>query len=307
MGLLKHFILSTSFVALCSLNPNKVQAQSWFPNGAEWTYHYQDMMLQMGYVTHLVTGDSVVEGRACKLLNVTRTTAWGTNVDTLNIGTYYLADSSGLISIRLPSGGFDTLYNMNAVPGDRWMLAPFQENCDSTAYLDVVDTGHVELNNQNLRWLAVHIRFPAIWGTYAFKDTIVERLGTLLSYLPPQNMCLGALDGSEGGALRCYEDGQISYMALGVDACRISLGITEAERQALEMFPNPGENAFRLKLPAALCGQLVIHDAQGREVLRAKLKEAAIDVSTGQWPSGLYSISVLSGNAVPLRGKWMKL
>lgn len=110
--------------------------QGWFPIGATWTYGYTDMFLgQTGYVKHTVTNDSLVEGRICRVLECTRTYEYNGNVLTTGFYPFHYCvyDSGGGVFINVPSQGFDTLYVMDAVPGDRWSLVPFPADCDSTA------------------------------------------------------------------------------------------------------------------------------------------------------------------------------
>jgi hypothetical protein len=101
-------------------------------------------------------------------------------VYTLHLDPYCVQESDGLSLIHVPGVGFDTLYNMNAGVGDRWNLSPLPEQCDSTSYLEVVDTGLAAIDGMQLRWMAVDIHFPEL--NWVFQDTIIERIGTMVSY-----------------------------------------------------------------------------------------------------------------------------
>lgn len=279
-------------------------AQGWFPIGATWTYNYADQLFT-GYVTHVVTGDSVIDGRTCQVLDVVRTYGNGPNVYTMQFDPYCVYDSAGLSFIHVPGVGFDTLYNMNAQIGDRWLLTASPEQCDNTSYLEVVDTGHVVMDGVSLRWLAVERHFPALsWP--AFQDTIVERLGTM-SYLPPQNSCLAAVDGSLGGALRCYHDDEVNYMANWVDACEIPLSVADhlSTDNRLRLYPNPGSDMLQLESTGRSTADVLVTDATGRTIARTAMQAGTIKLNTAQWSPGLYQVQVITEEGSVVR-KWMK-
>jgi len=287
--------------------PACASAQGWFPLGASWTYFYADQ-IYTGYVSHVVTGDTVVDGQACRVIHRTRTYADNGNVYSMTLSPYCAYDTAGLVWIHLPSGGFDTLYHMDAVPGDRWMLSPLPEPCDSTSYLEVADTGHVVMDGVPLRWLAVQLHFPEMFGNTVFQDTIIERLGTLYSFLPPQNICLGGVDGSEGEALRCYQDSEIAYMATGIDVCEPTLGIAPSGTDALHaLFPNPGTEQVTLCWPVAFQRfTAVFTDGSGRAVLRVPSVTGRIEVDTGHLAPGLYLVELRSVAGERLSTRWIK-
>lgn len=282
-----------------------VSAQGWFPIGATWTYNYADQLFT-GYVTHVVTGDSVLDGQSCRVIDVTRTYGLGSNVYILHLDPYCVYESDGLAFIHVPGIGFDTLYNMNAAIGDRWNLASLPEQCDSTSYLEVVDDGVAAIDGVQMHWLAVDIHFPEL--NWVFQDTIIERIGTLVSYFPPQNFCLGAVDGSEGGSLRCYQDGEINFQATWAEECEISLGLNEQHKAdvALEPYPNPGSGFLQLNWPGNRTFDLIVQDAMGRTLYRNRVLEETGTVDLSPIPNGLYFLLVTAPDGTRASAKWIK-
>ena len=254
----------------------------------------------------MVTGDSVIDGRTCRVLDVVRTYGSGQNVYTMQLDPYCVYDSAGLSFIHVPSVGFDTLYNMNAEIGDRWLLTASPEQCDSTSYLGVVDTGHVVMDGISLRWLAVDIYIPQMTVSVN-QDTIVERMGTLQSYLPPQNGCVAGLDGSLGGALRCYHDNEVNYMANWVDACEIPLSVADqASMDAkLRLYPNPGSNMLHLESMGRSTADVLVTDATGRTITQTTMQAGTIGLNAAQWALGFYQVQVTTDDGSVIR-KWVK-
>ena len=66
---------TTTLIWLCAWNLSAM-AQSWFPNGATWTYDYANFIIT-GYVAHEVSGDTLIDGRLCKVIERTRVSSSG--------------------------------------------------------------------------------------------------------------------------------------------------------------------------------------------------------------------------------------
>lgn len=201
------------------------RAQSWFPTGATWQHEYFNGAFQ-GYTRMLAAGDTLLGGQQARVLRCEIVAAYASPpypVSTFPRSPFAVLESAGLVRIRVDSqSAFDTLWNMNAVPGDRWQMAPMTEPilCAPESYTEVVDTGHVSIDGGQLRWLAVDNHFflngPAL-GVQ--RDTLMERIGPTLHCFTPHDFCNGQVDGADGGALRCYTDADISYSRIAPWSC----------------------------------------------------------------------------------------
>lgn len=220
---------------LLTLCATTAHTQSWFPDGAQWHHAYFNGGF-IGYVRMEVNGDTLLAGQEARVLNRTVVAAGfdGGPISTWTKEPFAVRESAGLVSIWSPAQqAFDTLWNMNAVPGDRWQLAPVTEPnvCDATSYSEVIDTGHVSISGIHLRWLAVDLHY--IWEGSEWdvrRDTIMARIGSSLLYFTPHDFCNGQLDGADGGALRCYTDADLSYSRIAPWSCETLLGVPEVER-----------------------------------------------------------------------------
>lgn len=268
-------------------------AQEWFPLGAQWTYGYSDYFLGLsGYVTHVVTGDSVVDGRPCRVLQCTRTRFLNGNpfTEPLYPYRYLVYDTAGTVFIHTPDAGFDTLYAMNAGPGDRWSLVPLQALCDTAAYMEVLDTGHVAVDDVPLRWLATELRFPNADVPWVLPDTIVERLGSRW-YLTPQAGCAGWDMIIAGSPLRCYGDQELAYMAPGLFVCEPTVGVEERGICDRIRTHWSGGTLTIIASSGSLQGG-VLFDGSGRPVQRAVPEAGLINFDCSALAQGIYCYSV---------------
>lgn len=291
--------------------PLAMTGQTWFPDDAVWHYGYSSGFGTQGYVRFDVTGDTVVNGQASRKVMRTRETY---NFISQQYGSEALTpivahEASGVVWLHIPSTlEFDTLYNINALPGDHWLLPPMPDPflCTAGSRMVVTDTGITTIGSVSLRWLAVDIHYIHDQGGSVLQDTIIERVGTRI-YMLPHDLCNGSVDGQEGGPLRCYQDAEISY-AVSELPCELIVGTPEINGPAphLQPFPNPGHDRVWLDgmvLDATL--HATVYDARGVAVLSKIIQpQAAIDMSA--LAPGLYTIVLRTSNGGDYRLKWMK-
>ena len=287
----------TTLLTLAAVCVAMAQAQSWFPTGATWHYGYMNGSF-LGYVKVEVIGDTVIDGHACKTLERTRETVetFSGSYNTEALGTIHAFDSAGVVWLFVPTtASFDTLYDFNAAPGNTWQLAAMPEAFDAAAYAQVVDTGTVLIDGLSLRWMAVDIWCPGSWS-FAVHDTIIERIGTH-TYPLPQDPCLAAVDGAEGGGLRCYHDPEIDYATYVSTACDLILNLDEQVGGSSWMvFPNPGMDMITIN--ASGLEEVRIQDGIGRIQLARSFPQCdRTDLDLGSLPSGGYVLSVRQGRA----------
>jgi hypothetical protein len=273
-------------ILLCAQH---VKAQSWFPEGATWQHEYWNVGAFIGYTRMVADDDTVVGAEQARVLRRETVAAFVEPPHAWGISPRYpfiVHESGGLVRIWEDwSNAFALLYDMNAVPGDQWPMAlPYDYRiCDTTSFVQVLDTGTVVVNDVPLRWLAVerhYIMDGAEWFVQA--DTVIERIGYTTGYFVPHDACNAAVDGDDGRDLRCYTDAVVSYKRIEPWSCETLLGLDEelvSDRPLLV----PLNNLSRTyTLRSAHAGALVLqgYDALGRMGIRAQLPpQAVLDLS----------------------------
>jgi len=286
------------------LSPVVMNAQSWCPPGATWHYQYASagpMLITYGHVLFEVTGDTVIAGQPTRRIDRSTHTY---NFDSLEPVSWVLQPifthaSDGVAWIYDPAAAaYDTLYHFNAVPGDHWKFAPLPAGygCDTTSRMLVTDTGTTAIDGIPLRWLAVDVEFFVENLEFVQADTIYERLGGSFTYMLAKATCLFAVDGSEGGALRCYEDDEISYNRVD-GPCDLVLGMYDLPIiHSVDIFPNPCTTQATLNWPTGTpVEQFILTDASGRVVRQWKPRSATAaqhTINVDGLASGMYTLQV---------------
>ncbi|MEO7080976.1 MAG: hypothetical protein ABIY71_05580, partial [Flavobacteriales bacterium] len=223
------------FLLAMMMAPVALNAQVWCPPGAVWHYAANPCMGACpGFVKMVSAGDTVVDGQPCTRLE--RTGSYFNLIYQIEVydtlPELYTYEDQGVVWMFDPqSNAFDTLYNFNALPGDQWQLLPMPgpPTCSTSSYYTVLDTGTTVVSGFSLRWLSVDVTYvlEPDNDTMIFADTLVERIGSLQSYMLPYDACNGMLDWSEGGNLRCYSDNEINYVSDSAQDCEFTVGIGE--------------------------------------------------------------------------------
>lgn len=262
----------TLFLVVLKIAVFQCAAQTWFNDQAEWHFAYSNVGAFIGYVHGTIGGDTVLNGQASRKLELRRFASFtgSTQVIEEEVEDRVMHYSDNVVWVYVPQiSAFDTLYNMNAVPSDQWRLTELPDDsppCGPESYMEVTDTGTTTMFGPELRWLAVDVHYSGDWTNGVIHDTIVERIGTLGMYLLPHDLCLGIVDGSEGGLPLCYRDAQIAYVWNQDIPCDRSLGARESSvMQPLQVFPNPASDHVNV-FGATTLTTAVLTDLTGRAV-----------------------------------------
>lgn len=281
-------------------NTGSSQAQSWFPDEALWHYSYSSGFGQEGCVRMAVSGDTLVLGQPARKITRARETFdfISSQNNTEQLSTIIARESGGLVLIYVQAlAAFDSLYDLNAVPGDTWHLLEMPDPtwCDGESWMEVTDAGTTVVSGVPLRWLSVDIHYLLGGSEMVQQDTILERVGTLGTYFLPHDPCNGELDQQEGGPLRCYSDSDIDTTRTPNVACDLVLNLLgELLPPTFSLYPNPSDGPLWVEgLPDASMSTLLIHDALGNLVAsRTLASNGPIDLSF--LSAGVYSCTFMT-------------
>lgn len=279
-----------------------LSAQEWAPLGATWHYHQyiHGFPPYVGYQRYEVIADTTINGQPTRKVSADN--------DQLN---FYTHAADGVVWVYVPSAeAFDTLFNFNAVPGDRWQLVPLPEPiwCTAESWAEVVDTGSTVISERSLHWLAVNYHHVGDDGfETVHSDTVVERLGTKAMFMLPQEQCnIWVSPGSIFG-LFCYSDAEVNYQSPSVVDCQLGMGLAaEQPSPDVRLYPNPGLDGFTLSMSVGSLGLIAVYDARGAQVHGSGPSSTSIRVDTSEWPCGLYSIYLLDDRGRHTTIKWVK-
>lgn len=267
----------------------------WAPSGATWHYQY-DNQWWLGYVEIKYIGDSLVDGKMCKVLEKIRYQHNGIYFyyDTVYIGKEYTYLDSNIV-YYYRHGQFYKLYDFNSIVSDTWEVAGWNDYyyyypCDSIGELQVDSVNTFVINADTLKGMYVRHKDTSDWYIYGL---IVERIGSL-SYMFPEPNCM--VDNYEGGALRCYYDSTFGLFKTSDIQCDYIIGIENINTvNKINIYPNP--TTGKISVEAEEIERIEVMDLQGKEVYTDNEKE--IDLSKNS--KGIYIIKVTSKKGVAVQ------
>jgi hypothetical protein len=217
-------------------------AQNWCPPGATWYYAFPMSVGNStpGVIELRYVRDTTINSVNAKIIKGTVIgNFYGyTPMNIYNYRTYITYESNHVVYLYNGSG-FDTVVNYRAKFGDQWRMLMEKPDCGEIM-LTVVDTGHVIINNLNLRKIKTTATYlvqhgPNIINTTFFCDYI-EKInnyygGGYIYYPLFPIQCPKGIDGSEEYPvmqLCSYKDDYFPLYTTGGGYCN---GITSLEEQ----------------------------------------------------------------------------
>lgn len=286
---------------------------TWAPTGAVWHYSYYNQTTS-GYVKIESIGDTVIDGKTCKILHKTRiyNDGFSASIDTVDLGEEYTYEESNVVYYyRL--GQFFILYDFNASLNDSWVIAGDEQNpdpscLDSTGTIYVDSTTTVSINSHNLQGLYINSPSSSSWYMYGLA---VEKLGCMSYMFPEVNQCLA--DYYEGGFIRCYSDSIFGFYQRDTTACdyiyMADAAIPENKNFDISIYPNPVKDIVSIEITQAWQTgnyHINIYSLLGERLkkIRPEGKTTTIDIS--DLPDGCYFIEVTNSKKEKTSKKLIK-
>jgi hypothetical protein len=305
----------------CLLTLSSVTAfgQFWNKSDAQYTFHWTAYFSgnYLGFKQLTADSDTLIDGNLyTRYHDYSVSYLGGTNsfdsayFDTTSVLTdmAFFEEDSVLYAHHLNSYNdqIDTLYNFGALPGESWTIPQFyldgggwSYNCDSLITVNVLDTGHITYQGQQLYFLKVNYL-----GSSAYQmletDTIFERFGSKqVSFLSVHDFCVLNAPFNDSGSpfnLTCYSDNEIS---LGQDCSVLNVytSVEEIEKTAPTIYPNP---AWQSIVVQTISNRIHLTDLSGRNLLSVAVKNGQVEIDISSLANGTYFIRADNGNATKL-------
>ncbi len=288
-----------------------LKAQIWCPPGAQWHYRIFSPIFSWyydGYLQLNNTGTVTVNSKICNNIVGTYSGIYGymfgptvTINNYADIQTYennnvvYIYNNNTLV--------FDTMANFNASIGDKWLAINYPTPTTFTCNyirpkINVIDTGHVIINNQNLKKLILTIQ---LYGN-TYTTTIIQKISCITGFLFPFYDC--SIDGRNFGNFICYSDNNFAlYNPSGIACNYNTVGLNEFNEienlKKIKIYPNPATNFCTLNLSELSNFKTVtleVKNTLGQIIFKTNTNESDYNLNITSFNNGLYFITVTQNN-----------
>lgn len=312
---IKQNIITYTIATLLVLLAYSSNAQSpsiWAPSGATWYYDY-GYNKTSGYVKMEYIGDSLLQGKQCKVLERTKVTVRKVVINTMNgdfaynppvedtfQNVYTYLENDSVYYYEYDDSSFHFLYSFNAQVGDVLYshYSPDPISIVDSIGVDVID-------GDTLRWQHVS-EHPNHNSSHYLHGKIYNRIGPADWYMFPEH---GA-DGHEGGELCSYSDDNFEYNPTGA-VCDQLVSIREikaASDIALNLYPVPAQNQITIDLDYDNIQtiELNVYSALGQLVKQQSDNTDLIQMDLRDLPQGQYWLTARINGEKMLRKAFLK-
>ncbi len=261
-----------------------LKAQEWFPVGATWYYNQIILLQGETYVQFEVTGDTILQGKNCKILS------GGCSCAAPGPGGYFYQEGDKVYAYDAEADSFRVFYDFTLEAGDT-IVFEGDSLVGGNGYflIDSITTMQFGSETRRVQHLT-HLAFDIVWG-----NKIIEGIGSNGCMYPQVSFC----DPSTGG-LRCYEDDQVGLINFQVPerSCTyITSDVKDPEvLPVLKLYPNPASDYIRIQSEEPI-QQLTLFNNLGMTVCQlSSIKHTEVDVEVHSIPGGLYRLQAVLGD-----------
>ena len=248
--------------------------------GKEWYYELQNPDGSITYQHLYYLADTVIDDRDIDII-VRNNTLY----DKGSVTTHeYIYEENGKVYWwNATIGGFTTLYDFTAMPGDEWEIKVGTESI--TMHVDAV--GETEYNNRVFKTLQVSD------AGNLFSGTIVSSVGHLTSFFPEKLMRKQGESSVEG--LRCLWNNGTLVFKYGDKDCdevyeQLHLSLGEATTNSFSLYPNPTDG--QLSITTASGGEYRITNLTGQTLLQGRLNSGNTSIDVSGLGKGMYFMTI---------------
>jgi hypothetical protein len=245
-------ILRIKYFLLLLFAVNKLTCQVVFaPKGAEWCYNFWESWGTSNFNVEKITylRDSVIGNDTVKLLKSKRVFR---ECDNRLIYTLIKQKGDTIYFKNASTQQWQILYNMAALPGEKWnTMMLFTNNTLKQYTVTVLSVGSTTVNGFSLKKQHVQYEWSDPGMTYTTVCDITERFGCSLFMYNYFNQYQGFCDADAFYRFLCYKDSVFPQTQFTSYPCDYTSGIEENVKtgSSILAYPNPNNGSFTIKLP----------------------------------------------------------
>ena len=181
---------------------------------ARWVYNYNGFWSK-GVTIMQYESDSILDGIPTRIYKKEgiRYIRKDSSILKFALKSIYIRSIDGVVTTSEDAVIFDTLYNFKAEIGRSWYYTTHDSPSwwNDTITLTVWDTFTTTISGQRIFAQTVRYKFKSFTDRV---DTVYEYMGAKRHYILPFDEEAVAVDGGEGGILRCFNNSILGTVAL---------------------------------------------------------------------------------------------
>lgn len=220
---------------------------------AEWVYDYIGTGSGITKIYYLK--DTIVQSRNLRKFQ-REMIRGGATLPGLNTfyNPIYFQVEQGTVIVSEDLLHFDTLYKFDAPIGQKWKTYyNYRSNRKDSIESEVIDTFQVEVDNKMIP--AQAIEYTYFRQSQPWTDTVYQNIGPKWAYILPWDFLERAVDGGEGGFIRCFKNDELGQIEFShrwhinpfVFECDQVSTIQNLNLNQLKFYPNPVDSQLKIE------------------------------------------------------------
>ena len=288
--------LRTTYFLLLLFILTKLHSQVVFaPKGAEWNYNFWQSWGTPDFNVEKIAylRDSVIGSDTVRILKSKRVFK---ECDNRSILTLIKQKSDTIYFKNASTQQWEILYNMAALPGEKWKTTLLLTNNTLKQYtVTVLSIGSVTVNGFTLK--KQHVRYVNYSNNLVDSNEcdITERFGCSMFMYNYLNQYEGFCDADAFWRFLCYKDSIFPQTQFTPYPCDYTSGIEELGADSkITLSPNPASDIINLVIhEAGEFTKLEIINNMGQIIKEESLSANKKTIVVSDLPEGIYSISLI--------------
>jgi hypothetical protein len=290
--------MKITLITLFFITSIKCFTQEFGTLNSEWIYDYN------GFWSHGVTRikfdkDTLLGGELTQVYSkkAIRASRQSSDTSQYDLEPLYIRSYDGVILISEKGEVYDTLINYKAEIGRSWNIYKRDNNNSISASIKItiLDTFRTNFSGINIFTQAARYTWPQFTD---YVDTVYEYIGSRLHYIIPFDEIAVAVDGGEGGEIRCYKNDLLNLISFNNlrsgNNFRYDCNIITSSKNISNTSNITGLNyryqssILRIENLSDLAYKLNLVDILGRLILTDNLTYGTNNINIANLPAGVY-------------------
>ena len=238
------------------------QESSWLRNGTMWYYNYHEGMddPRSGFIKCVISGDTIVEDRTCKILNKSLTRYNGEVIQLNKVILLY--DTVNQRVYRRMDEKFALLYDFGAAIGDTIAIPVGENNIIKDTLEIIISAKSNTIFNDTLLLETQHFSYIGPFDWY-LGDSAIEYIGSNAYFFPTSQL---QCDAGCADQLRCYSNDQFNIRMPESDDCEYLFSSINHQKSnySAQIFPNPASEYIEVHCDFQEINLMELYDITGR-------------------------------------------
>ncbi|MEM6806114.1 MAG: T9SS type A sorting domain-containing protein [Bacteroidota bacterium] len=281
-------------LSLLIFSSHFLQSQNFASPDASWVFS-RNSLWDPGVTKVEYEKDTIIDNRSCR--KFVRVYIAEIPPEPIFTNPLYFYIENGRVEFSTDAIHFDLLYNFRAGLEEKWKIYYRFNGLLDSVEAKIEGVFRTQINGRSL--LSQAIRFTSLSRRqFEYVEVVHEEIGPTRDFFFPWDLRYRAVDGGEGGPLRCFHNNNLGLVQFDsatnnmfylYDCDQIvSISDVAVPSFSIDAFPNPVQELLIVDNHESYSLDIEIFDALGRKLRSKKIISGKNEWNISELPEGVY-------------------